>query len=336
MKIAICILNWNGVALLQRFLPSIVKHSENSAIYVIDNGSTDDSVNWLKQHYPSVSLIPLAQNYGYAGGYNKGLKQIDADLYCLMNSDIRVDKGWLPPIQKAFAKDPNIAIAQPKIKQEKQSDFFEYAGAAGGFIDALGYPYCRGRILQHIERDKGQYQGVSPVFWASGACLFIRAEKFWALEGFDEDFFAHQEEIDLCWRAQNRGWGIWAIGDSEVFHLGGATLPQSAQKWYLNFRNSLWMLQKNLPRKQLISVLILRMIVDGLAGISFLFRGQFRNFWAVIRAHKALYAHWSKNQHKRKKQSTFIHPYFHVKSILWLYFVLKRSKFTDLPLDKRE
>ena len=336
MTTAICILNWNGQKLLERFLPSVLAHSPKASIYIIDNGSTDQSCSWVATTYPDVHIIELDQNYGYAGGYNLGLQQIEADVYCLLNSDIRVEAGWLAPIQESFAENSKMGLAQPRIKQIENSEFFEYAGAAGGFLDALGYPYCRGRILNHLERDHGQYSDSRPVQWASGACLFVRKSCWEELQGFDADFFAHQEEIDLCWRARNKGWEVWTIGNSEVFHLGGATLPQSPQKWYLNFRNSLWMLQKNLPAHKLYSVLWQRMVLDGLAAVVFLCRLQFGNFFAVLKAHRDLYIYWSKNQKKRNAQDTHREDYFHSKSIFWNFFVLKRSKFSDIPLDKRE
>lgn len=336
MKIAICILNWNGLELLQRFLPSVVAHSSNAKVYVIDNGSTDQSCSWVAATYPDIQIIALEANHGYAGGYNIGLQQIDADLYVLMNSDIRVEAGWLAPIQEAFTNNLKLGLAQPKIKQVEHPDHFEYAGAAGGYLDALGYPYCRGRILNHLERDHGQYADSRSVLWASGACLFVRKSCWEQLQGFDADFFAHQEEIDLCWRARNKGWEVWTLGNSEVFHLGGATLPQSPKKLYLNFRNSLWMLQKNLPSNKLYKVLWQRMVLDGLSALVFLSRAQFGNFLAVLKAHRDLYLYWSKNQVKRKAQNNYSEDYFHSKSILWNFFVLKRSKFSDIPLDKRE
>lgn len=333
MKIALCILNWNGESLLKRFLPSVVEHSPSADLYLIDNHSTDESVSWVNTHFPAVQIIHLPENYGYSGGYNKGLKDIKADLYCLMNSDIRVTQGWLIPMVEAFEAHENLVLAQPLIKQEQNPEFFEYAGAAGGFIDAFGFPYCRGRILNHFEKDTGQYCDSRSIFWASGACLWVRSECFWALGGFDEDFFAHQEEIDLCWRARNRGHEVGVVSSSEVFHLGGATLPNSPQKLYLNFRNSLWMLHKNLPSNRLYPILFLRMVWDGLAGIIYAFKGEFQNLFAVLRAHRDFYRKWGINQRKRNAQKQFTPDYFHYWFILWAYFVLKRSKFSQLKRD---
>jgi GT2 family glycosyltransferase len=290
MKIAVVILNWNGQKLLAQFLPSVVQYSQQADIYVIDNGSTDDSISFLKKHYPQINLIELDQNYGFAGGYNKGLKQINADVYVLLNSDVEVTKDWLTPIIDEFKANSDTAIIQPKIKAYKDKQLFEYAGAAGGFIDFFGYPYCDGRILNKIEADRGQYDTKKDIFWASGACLFIRKPVFDQLQGFDESFFAHQEEIDLCWRAQHSGHKVVYIPDSTVYHLGGASLnAQSPFKTYLNFRNNLTMLLKNLPKSLVFPVIFSRLILDGLAGVSFLFQGKPKHTWAIVKAHFAFY-----------------------------------------------
>ena len=237
MKLAIVILNWNGQQLLENFLPSVVNYADGQDLYVIDNGSTDTSVSFLKQHYPTVQCIKLTHNIGYAGGYNEGLKHISADVFCLLNSDIQVTKNWLKPIINTFENNINTSIIQPKILDYHHKNKFEYAGAGGGFIDQLGYPYCRGRIFHTLEEDHGQYNDQKEVFWASGACLFIRATVFNDLGGFDSRFFAHMEEIDLCWRAKNKGSTVTYVGNSTVYHVGGASLDVSnPKKTYLNFR----------------------------------------------------------------------------------------------------
>lgn len=226
MKTAIVILNWNGKKWLKAFLPSLLKYSEQADIYVIDNASTDDDVEFLATNFPTVKVIQNAQNYGFAGGYNEGLKHISADLFCLLNSDVEVSEGWLPPVLDLFNQDETLAAVQPKILDYNQKDQFEYAGAAGGFLDNLGYPFCRGRIFWKLEKDQHQYDDILPIFWASGACLFIRSEVFWKVGGFDADFFAHMEEIDLCWRLQNLGYKILYCGHSTVYHVGGGTLQK--------------------------------------------------------------------------------------------------------------
>ena len=231
MDVAIAILNWNGKNWLEKFLPSVISHSENNDIYIIDNASTDDSVAFLKLNFPQVKIIQNTENHGFAGGYNEGLKKIKADIYCLLNSDVEVTENWLNPVVDLFQKDLNISAVQPKILDFNRKNFFEFAGAAGGFIDNLGYPYCRGRIFDEIEEDKGQYDDETEIFWASGCCLFIRSADFWKQNGFYERFFAHQEEIDLCWRLKNDGKKIFYTGKSTIYHVGGGTLnKQSEQK----------------------------------------------------------------------------------------------------------
>ena len=290
MNVAVVILNWNGVKLLGQFLPSVVFFSNEATIYVIDNASTDDSIHFLKDNYPQIQIIQLDKNYGYAGGYNRGLQQIDADVYALVNSDLEVTKGWLKPIISEFTNKQLTAIIQPKILDYKNKKMFEYAGAAGGFIDMFGYPYCDGRVLFNIEEDKGQYNLNKNIFWASGACFFIRASVFKDLQGFDESFFAHQEEIDLCWRALHKEHQIKYIYNSTVYHLGGASLNnQNPFKTYLNFRNNLLMLVKNLPSSLIFPIIFSRLILDGLAGIVFIFQGKPKHTWAIVKAHFGFY-----------------------------------------------
>lgn len=285
-KIAVVILNWNGVKLLEQFLPSVIQFSEGAAIYVADNDSTDNSVAYVTEHFPTVKIIKNSGNYGFAKGYNDALKHIDAEIYALVNSDIEVTENWLQPILDTFEKENQTAIIQPKILDFKNKEYFEYAGAAGGFIDKYGFPFCRGRIFDTIEKDNGQYNDNIELFWASGACFFIRKNVFHELGGFDESFFAHQEEIDLCWRAANEGHIIKYNYQSVVYHVGGATLQQgNPKKTYLNFRNSLLMLVKNLPSKGLFFVIFFRMVLDGIAGIRFLTQGKFGHTLAILKAH---------------------------------------------------
>ena len=279
MKIAVVILNWNGIQLLEQFLPSVVKYSPEATIYVADNASTDDSISFVKANFPSVKIIKNESNLGFAGGYNEALKHIDAEIYALVNSDIEVTENWLQPIIETFENEPKTAIIQPKILDFKRKEYFEYAGAAGGFIDEYGYPYCRGRIFETLEKDNGQYNDNCEIFWASGACFFIRSSVYKELNGFDADFFAHQEEIDLCWRAFNKGYKIKYISESVVYHVGGATLQQgNPKKTFLNFRNSLLMLTKNFQKINYYRILFMRMILDGIAGIQFLMKGKFNHF----------------------------------------------------------
>ncbi len=330
MKIAIVILNWNGKVLLEQFLPSVIEHSNESAIYVADNASTDDSTSFIKTNFPTVQIIQNTENGGFAKGYNDALKHIDADIFCLLNNDVEVTKNWLTPILDTFQREPNTAIIQPKILDYKNKDYFEYAGAAGGYIDKYGYPYCRGRIFKTIEKDKGQYNDSINIFWASGACLFIRKNIYEILNGFDESFFAHMEEIDLCWRAKNLDYDLKYVGNSSVYHLGGATLSNTnPKKSYLNFRNSLFMLTKNLPKGHVFYIILVRLILDGVAGIQFLITGKFSHFIAVIKAHFSYY--WSLP--KLIKQRKIFHQnkkYNQTTSIVWSYFVNNKKTFNSL------
>ena len=329
MKIAVVILNWNVILLLEKFLPSVVQCSPEAEIYVADNASTDDSISYIKAFFPSIKIIKNDSNLGFASGYNEALKHVDAEIYALVNSDIEVTENWLQPIFKTFENEPNTAIIQPKILDYKRKEYFEYAGAAGGFIDQYGYPYCRGRIFDTLEKDSGQYDDNCEIFWASGACFFIRSSVFKELNGFDDDFFAHQEEIDLCWRAFNKGYKIKYNSESVVYHVGGATLEQGhPMKTFLNFRNSLLMLTKNLPKEKLYSILVVRMILDAIAGIQFLTQGKFRHFWAILKAHAAFYSHFSTNYKRRNNFQQ--QPYFTAKSIVYLYFIKKIKVFNDL------
>lgn len=328
-KIAVVILNWNGVKLLEQFLPSVIQYSPEATVYIADNASTDESIAFVKNNYPTVEILQNKTNHGFAGGYNDALQYIDAKIYALVNSDIEVTGNWLKPILETFEAEPNTAIIQPKILDFKKKDYFEYAGAAGGFIDKFGYPFCRGRIFDALEKDNGQYNDQTEIFWASGACFFIRSAVYKELNGFDEDFFAHQEEIDLCWRAINKGHKIKYCSESIVYHVGGATLQQSnPKKTFLNFRNSLLMLTKNLPQRSLFQVLIARLLLDGAAGVKFIFEGQIAHFLAIIRAHFSFYGLFLKNYKKREKNQIAI--YFKKKSIVYDYYVKKRHSFCRL------
>ena len=327
MKIAVVILNWNGVKLLEQFLPSIVNYSPEADIYVADNASTDDSVAFVKTNFPSVQIIQNKSNLGFAEGYNEALKSVDAEIFALVNSDIEVTENWLKPILQTFENEPKTAIIQPKILDYKNKEYFEYAGAAGGFTDKYGYMFCRGRIFDTLEKDYGQYDDNCEIFWASGACFFIRSSVYRQLKGFDADFFAHQEEIDLCWRAFNKGLVIKYNSQSVVFHLGGATLQQgNPKKTFLNFRNSLLMMLKNLPKNQLFPVLFIRLILDGIAGIHFLFEGKFKHLLAIIKAHFAFYYLLPSSYKKREPFQAEI--YYKTKSIIFQYYI-KGGKIFD-------
>lgn len=326
MKIAVVILNWNGKKLLEQFLPSVVQNSPEATVYVADNASTDDSISFVTSNFPSVQIIKNEYNFGFAQGYNEALKKVDADLFALINSDVEVTPNWLQPILETFKNEPNIAIVQPKILDYKRKDYFEYAGAGGGFIDKYGYPFCRGRVFETLEKDHGQYNDNCEIFWASGACFFIRKTVYKELNGFDCDFFAHQEEIDLCWRAKNKNYTIKYNGSSSIYHVGGATLKEeNPKKTFLNFRNSLFMLTKNLPKNQLFKIIFIRMVLDGIAGIRFLFQGKFAHFLAVLKAHFHFYHLINRNI---KKRSEFqVNSYFHINSIVYNYFIKKRHNF---------
>ena len=319
-KIAVVVLNWNGVELLKQFLPSIMQHSEQATIYLADNNSSDDSIQMVTEQFPSIKIIKNDANYGYASGYNMALKNVEEEYYALVNSDIEVTENWLDPILSIFDNKPEIAIIQPKILDFKNKSNFEYAGAAGGFIDQYGFPFCRGRVFATIENDNQQYDDEQEIFWASGACFFIRKEVYQKLNGFDGDFFAHQEEIDLCWRAFNLGYKVNYTYKSVVYHVGAATLNQSnPKKTFLNFRNSLVMLVKNLPKSKLISVIFIRLCLDGLAGIQFIIKGKFKHCFAILKAHFYFYHLISKNLQKRNSSQK--ENYYHTKSIVYSYFV---------------
>jgi len=333
---SIVILNWNGKAFLEAFLSPLldsIASFEGAEVVVADNGSTDGSVDFLQEHYPQLRLIRFGENSGYTGGYNRALQQIDADYYILLNSDIEVSPHWLPPLLSFMESHPQAAICMPKIRSLSQPDYFEYAGACGGFIDRLGYPFCRGRILSHVERDSGQYDTPVEIFWASGACLMIRARVFHELGGFDERFFAHQEEIDLCWRAKLTGHQVWVVPQSCVFHVGGGTLPNdSPGKLYLNHRNNLWMLHKNLPKKGRFGTLVLRMLLDYSSAFIYLIQGKFSLFSSVFRAHRHFWKGRKTSGHNLAECATpeairSVQAATYSKSIVW-HFFLHRKRLT--------
>ncbi|MCC1483707.1 glycosyltransferase family 2 protein [Winogradskyella immobilis] len=324
--IAVVILNWNGKGLLNTFLPSVIKHSKDAKIYVVDNASTDDSVAFLETHFQQVKVIKNTVNGGYAKGYNDAITHIKEPLLCLLNSDIEVTEHWLNPILDQFNSDSETVIIQPKILDYKKKTHFEYAGAAGGFIDKYAFPYCRGRIFNTIEEDTNQYNDTSTIFWASGACFFIRKSTFQELNGFDASFFAHMEEIDLCWRAYNLGYKAKYIGNSTVYHVGGATLnTTNPKKTYLNFRNSLYTLTKNTD-KNLFARVFLRMVLDGIAGIRFIFQLQLLHCFSILKAHFSFYnalPRLLKQRKQLKKRSN----YYNCNSIVWSYFIKKNKTF---------
>lgn len=333
MKLAIVILNWNGALLLEKFLPSVTQYSNGAAIYVADNASTDGSIAFLRTNYPAVKIIQNTSNGGFAKGYNDALMHVDADVFCLLNSDIEVTQNWLQPIEMAFKTIGDLAIVQPKILDLLRPDHFEYAGAGGGFIDQLGYPFCRGRIFQTLEKDTGQYDDTKEIFWATGACMFIKRDIFWALGGFDADYFAHQEEVDLCWRAKNKGLKVYYVGTSTVYHLGGSTLSNmNPKKTYLNFRNSLFSITKNLPRKKAFPIICLRLLLDGVAFTRFMVQLRPEHGIAIVRAHLSFYRNFRTMVRKREKER-FVQDYFVTKSIVWAYFVHGIRNFNILVKD---
>lgn len=326
-KVAIVILNYNGQRFLEKFLPSVIQNADACEIIVADNASTDNSVPFMTQVYPEIRLIQLLHNSGFAGGYNEALKQIKATYYILLNSDIEVTPNWIAPLIDLMDANPNMAACQPKIRDYHKQSHFEYAGAAGGYIDWLGYPFCRGRIFDTCEPDTGQYDDAREIFWATGACMFVRADVFHELGGFDAQFFAHMEEIDLCWRMKNAGYKIYYSPASTVYHVGGGTLHKSnPRKTFLNYRNGLAMMYKNLPDNQLFSTIFMRLVLDGVSSIKFLLAGSFKDIWAILKAHFAFYAMIPRLERKSPKLLKDIYP----KSIVLAYFLKKKKTFREL------
>lgn len=330
MKTAIVILNWNGRKLLERFLPAVVAHSSHLAeVYVADNASTDDSVAYVQKHFDTVTVVQNLENGGYAKGYNDALKHITADLYVLLNSDILVADGWLEPMINIF-KDENVGAAQPKIKDLNNPEYFEYAGAAGGYLDRFAYPFCRGRIFDHCEKDTGQYNNTVNVQWASGACLFVRSTCYWEAGALDETYFAHQEEIDLCWRIKNIGHNILASGVAEVLHLGGGTLATGTpKKTFYNFRNSLFNIVKNVKGFKWLFIVIFRLLLDGIAALKYVAAGKPQHLVAILKAHVSFYAHIPSLLSKRKSRRQSA-DYAIIPSIVWSYYVSKKRAFVNV------
>lgn len=338
-NVAIVILNWNGRAYLEKFLPSVIASSyPNKQVIIADNASTDDSIPFLTRHYPQVRLITLPKNYGFAKGYNEALKQVQADYYVLLNSDVEVQPGWIEPIINLMEHDRSVAVCQPKLLMYDHKELFEYAGAAGGWLDHLGYPFARGRIFDICEEDRGQYNAIEPVFWASGAAMFVRSAVYHEIKGLDEFFFAHQEEIDFCWRVQLAGYKVYACPLSVVYHVGGGTLPKgNKRKVFLNFRNNLIMLSKNLPYSQAWWKIPFRFVLDFISAFKSLFEGQGIYFIAVFRAHMA-FLRWIPG---RRRKSVFPAAKkgrlqgWHKGSVVWQHFVRGKKRFDQIVHKKK-
>ena len=333
-KVAVVILNWNGKNFLQQFLPSVIKNSnEHTEIIVADNASTDDSISFLKEFYPAVKIILLEKNYGFAKGYNEALKKVDSDYYVLLNSDAEVSEGWIEPMVELLESDSSIAACQPKVLSYQEKNVFDYAGAAGGWLDKFGYPFAKGRVFDYCEEDKGQYDQQEPIFWASGAAMFIRAAAFHEVNGFDEYFFAHQEEIDLCWRLQLAGYQVYSCPASKIYHVGGGTLPKgNSRKTYLNFRNNLVMISKNMPLMQKIWKVPFRIILNAISACKGLLSGDAGYFFAIARAHRG-FIKWllsePKNQWSSKNKSGKLNGYY-TKNLVWQHFVKKKKYFKEI------
>ncbi len=335
-KTAVVILNWNGKELLERFLPVVLEYSRraDTEVIVADNGSQDDSVSFVGERFSSVRIIDLGYNYGFAGGYNRALEQVEAQYYVLLNSDVEVTAGWLEPLEAFMDEHPAAGACMPKIRSFREKEKFEYAGAAGGYIDRFGYPFCRGRIFNTLEEDRGQYDTPARIFWASGACMMVRAEVYHRLKGLDTDFFAHMEEIDLCWRMQRAGYEVYSLPQSVVYHVGGASLNEASPvKTYLNFRNDLFLLHKNLPRKRLKKVLFVRLVLDGVAALKFLAGLQVRHHLAVWKAHFYFWGHLRMLREKRKQLASLSEgPVYGMygKNIVYRYFIKGIRFFSEL------
>ena len=332
-SIAIVILNWNGQRMLAEYLPSVIQHSAGAEVVVADNASTDTSIAFLREHFPEVRVMLLEKNWGFAGGYNKALAQVEADYYVLLNSDVEVTAEWLQPLKAFMDSHPEAAACQPKLRAIADRGAFEYAGAAGGFIDRLGYPFCRGRIFDVVEQDKGQYDNIEEVFWTTGACMMIRSTDYHAVGGLDERFFAHNEEIDLCWRLRNRGRRLFCVPTSVVYHVGGGTLPKgNPRKTFLNFRNNLTMLYKNLPADELRGVMCRRWFLDYLAAWqTLIINRNWGDFRAIYQARRA-YKKWRHDFDADRKEicAEVDIPQRKSYSILWQYYFHRRKVYSNL------
>ena len=336
-KVAVVILNYNGKKFLEEFLPMVIANTDPdlAEIVVADNASTDGSLAFMKEHFPDIRLIVNESNGGFATGYNLALRQIEAQYYVLLNSDIEVAPHWIEPVIDLMDSDPQIAACQPKILSFYDRDKFEYAGASGGFIDRYGYPFCRGRVFQHIETDQGQYDDVCEVFWATGACMFVRADLYLNHGGLDDSFFAHMEEIDFCWRMKNLGYKIFCCPQSKVYHIGGGTLPKSsARKTYLNFRNNLSLLFKNLPDGNVFWTLAYRILLDWVAAVKFLFGGGLADCWAVARAHFAFYKRLPALRKARRAIPHRQVGQVYKRNIVFDNFLRGKKRYSDLNPDQ--
>lgn len=337
MSVAVVILNWNGRDMLAKYLPSVVEFSSLPGVEIVvaDNGSTDDSLDYLSEKFPMVRQIVLPENYGFAEGYNRALRQIDADYFVLLNSDVEVTANWLSPLYNYLEAHEDVVACQPKIRSVVNPEYFEHAGAAGGFLDKYAYPFCRGRIFSEVEKDEGQYDTVKEVFWATGACLFIRAKDYFDVGGLDGTFFAHMEEIDLCWRLRSRGKQIVCHPESVVYHYGGGTLNvDSPRKTFLNFRNNLLMIYKNQSEKTLFKILFVRFFLDLLAAMMFLVKMDWENFKSVLKAIVEFYCIKAKYKAKREENLSLQIEQNVVErwngSIVWAFYAKKVKKFSDL------
>lgn len=334
-KVAVVILNYNGVSMLEKFLPTVIACSPEADIYVADNASDDNSVAFIRRAFPQVRLITLDRNYGFAGGYNMALKEIRSEYYILLNSDVEVTEGWIAPMLAFMDNEPGAAACQPKLLDYNNKERFEYAGASGGFIDRYGYPYCRGRLFSVLEHDNGQYDTVIPVFWATGAAMMIRSKEYWSAGAFDERFFAHMEEVDLCWRLAARGGSVYCLPSSRVYHVGGATLDKSnPRKTYLNFRNNLLLLYKNLPGRELRHVMRVRRFLDYIAAFKFLLSGSVGDFKAVLKARRD-YKRMRKEYDSARRENlacTVRHDITGKSkfSLLWQYYACGKRHFNKL------
>ncbi|WP_455640471.1 glycosyltransferase family 2 protein [Parabacteroides sp.] len=336
-KVAVVILNWNGAGLMEQFLPSVIAYSpsEVAEVVVADNGSTDNSIAMLQEKFPSIRIIRLDNNYGFAEGYNQALRQIDNEYTVLLNSDVEVTPGWLDAPLAAMEADPTIAAAQPKIRAQRNKEYFEYAGAAGGYMDIYGYPYCRGRVLHIVEKDEGQYDTPADILWATGACLFVRTAIYKEVGGLDAGFFAHQEEIDMCWRLRSRGYRLVCTPQSVIYHVGGATLNvESPRKTFLNFRNNLLMLYKNLPEKDLSHVMRVRFWLDYIAAAKFLLCGHWRNAQAVYKARKEFFEmkplYLSKRRENLEKTTLATIPELMRSSLIVAFYLKSKKRYSVL------
>ena len=339
-KIAIVILNWNGATMLRRYLPTVIAHSQGEAVvYVADNASTDDSLSLLSESFPEVRQILLDKNWGFADGYNKALAQIDAEYYVLLNSDVEVPEGWLVPLRAFMDEHQDVAACQPKLLSVADNDSFEYAGACGGYLDRYGYPFCRGRVFDTVEKDKGQYDEAAEVLWTTGACMMIRSKDYWAVNGLDGRFFAHNEEIDMCWRLRMMGRKLYCLPQSEVFHVGGGTLPKgNPMKTYLNFRNNLTMLYKNLPQKELHYVMRVRWLLDYVAAWQTLILNRnVGDFCAIYRARRD-FMRWrtefrpERKEHQRERVEARVPRTLRTNfCLVWQYYARRRKTFAELP-----